>query len=84
MTCPASDWPIWPASCLARSGSEIAGPDGESGRLYAIDDSVRIRYAPDQQTWRRGPGGKYWLGYDNAAKPTPASLRYSDAIQAYP
>ncbi len=87
---PADDLTAWglshlgKASELARSGSEVPGPDGGSGRLYAINDSVRIRYLPDKQTWRKAPGGKFWAGFDHDARPTPQSLLLADALPGVP
>jgi len=52
------------------------GPDGGPGILCAIEGAPHPNpiYAPADQTWVKGPGGKYWAGFNNAQRPTPDLL----------
>lgn len=69
---------------LARTGAEVPGPDG-SGLIVGLHGTPQtLRYAPDEQTWKRAPGGKFWVGYWNNQRPHPGSLRLKDALPGKP
>ncbi len=52
------------------------GPGNVSGILCAVNGpgDPPPMYHPDRQTWRQGPGAKFWIGLDNDAKPGPDDL----------
>ena len=60
-----------------------AGPGGAPGFVVAVqppadapaDCRVDTLYEPAKQVWRKGPGGKYFVGHYKARRPAPASLR---------
>jgi len=61
------------------------GPDKQAGTLLSpsgIDG--HCRYVPAEQTWVRGPAGKYWIGYWNNHKPTEQWLRRPKLIAGWP
>ena len=66
------------------------GPDGETGSLLYFHDETRaaswpkVEYSAKSQTWKRGPGGAWWLGWSNKQRPTPDDLkRNSERADGY-
>ncbi len=54
------------------------GPDGGAGMIgvpEAEGDPTAAGFDAGRQTWRKGPGGRFWVGYWNDAKPGPEHLR---------
>lgn len=63
----------------------FAGPSKAEGVVVVIPgDGHTASYKPDEQTWRKGPGGKYWVGYLNGAKPGPDDLLRPSACAGTP
>ena len=62
------------------------GPSGNSGgQLWHINATEpqhwpHLEYAPDNQVWRSGPGGKYWIGWSKTASVSPEDLRRTDIV----
>ena len=55
------------------------GPDGKGGMVFCPGPegghpSIKAGYFKDKQTWRSCDGGKFWLGYYTADRPTPRGL----------
>ena len=62
-----------------------AGPGGKRGVVLATKPLCEpIGYQPERQTWSECADGKFWLGYENDAKPTPADLIRRSAVVGYP
>jgi hypothetical protein len=69
-----------------------AGPEGLSGILAVpspvpgsgVDRGPDSLYEPAKQVWRKGPGGKYWVGFYKNQPPMPASLRREKLIEGEP
>ena len=65
-----------------------AGPDGKPGFVVTVPpppdaaaaDRVDTLYEPAKQLWRKGPGGRYWIGHYKGRRPTPASLARPKAV----
>mgnify|MGYP000364328152 CR=1 FL=1 len=61
-------------------------PSDEPGLFCAWGDpknpanDVALVYDPSRQTWKRGPGGKWWLGIQNDRRPGPNDLRRANQI----
>src|SRR4051812_10333363 len=55
------------------------GPDGGNGLCLFTQarygSNPPAHYAPDKQTWRKGPDGKFWVGVLNDAPPGPDDLK---------
>ena len=68
------------------------GPEGRAGVVLTVpppasagpDARVDTLYEPGKQTWRKGPGGKYWVGHYNAKRPTPASVARPRMVEGEP
>jgi len=72
------------------------GPGGEGGVIVAAA-GTRLRYAPDEQTWRpvaRGLGGEsesdgeadapaYWIGFETGRPPGPEQLARDEMIPGH-
>ncbi len=71
---------LGPASCLARSGSEIAGPDASPASCMRSSTRCASATLPNGRHGARHRVGKFWVGFDHDARPTPESLRLSDAL----
>ena len=59
------------------------GPSGQAGVVLALKSAgyrvpARFGYYPQEQTWQKAPGGEWWLGIENAARPTPEQLARAD------
>lgn len=56
----------------------VTGPGEQAGALITIGDPgespPQPKYDPANQIWRKGPDGKYWVGVDKRARPTPENL----------
>lgn len=52
-----------------------AGPDGGAGTVAVFAGNTPAAYTPEAQAWRKGPQGKYWVGYWKDRKPGEADLR---------
>ncbi len=46
----------------------FSGPGDSPGVVCTVDDKLHPAYKPAEQTWRKGPGGKYWVGMAKGAK----------------
>lgn len=73
------DYAMWSPSAFSHLLT-TSGPEGKGGMLVqCLPDgaSTMVRYEPDKQSWRKGPGvpPKYWVGVDNDAKPGPDDLK---------
>lgn len=64
------------------------GPGGQAGSLAVVQSNpdageacrVDTLYEPAKQVWRKGPSGKYWVGYCKDRRPTPAGLARAKLI----
>jgi hypothetical protein len=61
------------------SNHTASGPGGLSGVIWSMkmpdgSPGPEPRHQPDKQTWRKHPSGKYWVGIQNDARPTPETL----------
>ena len=53
-----------------------SGPDGTGGAIIVPQhpSAPESLFKPNEQNWRKAPGGKWWVGYFNAQRPGPADL----------
>ena len=66
-----------------------SGPGGDEGVIAVPAPAGGVRgpaslYEPAKQTWRKGPGGKWFVGFYKDQRPTPASLRREKLIEGEP
>lgn len=63
----------------------MTGPDSGNGCVFVDIRHVPagVGYYPEQQVWRRIPGGDLWVGYYAEQKPTPADLIRDVRTQGY-
>jgi hypothetical protein len=56
----------------------VRGPENLEGLLIAANgaagETPALVYQSEKQAWRKGPGGKYFVGVDRAAMPGPDDL----------
>lgn len=60
----------------------VAGPDKQPGVVFTVKSKglagarppVAVGFYPDAQTWAKCNGGKFWVGYENNARPEPRDL----------
>ncbi len=76
-------------SLIDGSSSTFArrGPDGGAGTIFSWDVTVKAVHKPESQTWipatadRHLPAGRYFVGIDNASKPTPRDCQRPHPIR---
>jgi len=70
----------------------VAGPTGEPGLLICWQgtiDGYSVGFRPDSQTWLPAvpkgdlPAGRYWVGIERNAPPTPAQLQRQAGVDGY-
>jgi len=64
------------------------GPSGEPGVCFVTTSTPgphrMAHYRPDEQTWKKGSGGKFWVGMWNDDRPGPDDLRREHLIAGHP
>jgi hypothetical protein len=66
-----------------------SSPSNEPGLFCAWGDprnpadDVAMVYDLSRQTWKRGPGGKWWIGVQNDKRPGPSDLARAKSINGH-
>jgi len=58
------------------------GPDGTPGVIFTVG-AAKLGWYEHGQTWIQDYGGKFWVGYYTADRPTPADLQRAALIGGY-
>lgn len=60
------------------------GPDGGSGVIVARSEFAdRVGFYPDAQTWKKAPGGRYWIGWSKESSPGPDALARPNLLRGH-
>lgn len=59
------------------------GPGGGPGLVCAADESTKLGYFADRQTWRQIPGSRHWLGWYQDDLPTPEALARKEQLDGH-
>jgi len=67
---------------VARVGNS---PSGEAGCIVMphVDLNPDPGYFPDSQTWMKAPGGKHWIGFETARRPSPTCLERRETVAGH-
>jgi hypothetical protein len=67
-------------------GRKSSGPEGQVGFLFDPTPGAETppAFLAEGQTWRKGPEGKYWVGFNKATRPIEAVMRRPKFIGGEP